>query len=87
MHRGTDWPGLTFGYVVYEGAATQLSAERPVCAVAVNRGGTYVAAPLFRRLKGFRRIFSRFDKLDVVFAFSHPLRELIIEALKSVNTP
>jgi transposase len=22
---------------------------------------------LFRRLKGFRRIFSRFDKLDVVF--------------------
>ena len=24
---------------------------------------------LFRRLKGFRRIFSRFDKLDVVFAF------------------
>lgn len=24
---------------------------------------------LFRRLKGFRRIFSRFDKLDVVFTF------------------
>lgn len=24
---------------------------------------------LFRRLKGFRRIFSRFDKLDVVFSF------------------
>ena len=24
---------------------------------------------LFRRLKGFCRIFSRFDKLDVVFAF------------------
>jgi len=24
---------------------------------------------LFRRLKGFRRIFSRFDKLDVVFRF------------------
>jgi transposase len=23
---------------------------------------------LFRRLKGFRRIFSRFDKLDVMFA-------------------
>jgi transposase len=29
---------------------------------------------LFRRLKGFRRIFSRFDKLDVVFTFLHPLR-------------
>jgi len=27
---------------------------------------------LFRRLKGFRRIFSRFDKLDVIFmAFIH----------------
>ena len=27
---------------------------------------------LFRRLKGFRRIFSRFDKLDVMFlAFIH----------------
>ena len=24
---------------------------------------------LFRRLKGFRRIFSRFDKLDVMFMF------------------
>ena len=24
---------------------------------------------LFRRLKGFRRIFSRFDKLDVMFTF------------------
>ena len=24
---------------------------------------------LFRRLKGFRRIFSRFDKLDVIFKF------------------
>lgn len=22
---------------------------------------------LFRRLKGFRRIFSRFDKLDIIF--------------------
>ncbi len=24
---------------------------------------------LFRRLKGFRRIFSRFDKLDIIFTF------------------
>jgi len=44
---------------------------------------------LFRRLKGFRRIFSRFDKLDVVFlAFLH--FALIVEALRylvSVNTP
>jgi transposase len=44
---------------------------------------------LFRRLKGFRRIFSRFDKLDVIFlAFLY--FALIVEALRylvSVNTP
>jgi transposase len=36
---------------------------------------------LFRRLKGFRRIFSRFDKLDVVFTF-FIFFALIIESLK-----
>jgi len=41
---------------------------------------------LFRRLKGFRRIFSRFDKLDVVFAFFIHFA-LITDALNSVNTP
>jgi transposase len=36
---------------------------------------------LFRRLKGFRRIFSRFDKLDLLFiAFIY--FALIIEALR-----
>jgi len=36
---------------------------------------------LFRRLKGFRRIFSRFEKLDVMFVgFIH--FALIIEALR-----
>jgi transposase len=36
---------------------------------------------LFRRLKGFRRIFSRFDKLDAVFlAFIY--FAFIIEALR-----
>lgn len=44
---------------------------------------------LFRRLKGFRRIFSRFDKLDLVFlAFLH--FALIVETLRylfSVNIP
>ena len=29
---------------------------------------------LFRRLKGFRRIFSRCDKLDVMFTAFNPLR-------------
>jgi len=36
---------------------------------------------LFRRLKGFRRIFSRFDKLDVMFtAFIH--FALIVESMR-----
>jgi transposase len=36
---------------------------------------------LFRRLKGFRRVFSRYDKLDVMFAaFVH--FALIAEALR-----
>lgn len=41
---------------------------------------------LFRRLKGFRRIFSRFDKLDVVFMFFIYFA-LIVDTLVSVNTP
>ena len=42
---------------------------------------------LFRRLKGYRRIFSRLEKLDVMFAgFIH--FALIVEALRCcVNTP
>ena len=41
---------------------------------------------LFRRLKGFRRIFSRFEKLDVMLiGFIH--FALIFEAMRSVNTP
>jgi transposase len=36
---------------------------------------------LFRRLKGFRRIFSRFEKLDVLFlGFLH--FALIVEAIR-----
>ncbi len=41
---------------------------------------------LFRRLKGFRRIFTRFDKLDVVFMFFIHFA-LIVQALNSVNRP
>lgn len=39
---------------------------------------------LFRRLKGFRRIFSRFDKLDCVFMFFIHFA-LITDAIVSVN--
>jgi transposase len=38
---------------------------------------------LFRRLKGFRRIFSRFEKLDVVFTAFLSFA-LIVEALRLV---
>jgi transposase len=41
---------------------------------------------LFRRLKAFRRIFSRFEKLDVMFvAFIHIA--LIFDGLVYLNTP
>ena len=41
---------------------------------------------LFRRRKGFRRIFLCFDKLDGGGIFFLPFA-LILEARKSVNTP
>ena len=41
---------------------------------------------LFRRLKGFRRVFSRFDKLDALFT-GFILSALIFDTLRSVNTP
>ncbi len=41
---------------------------------------------LFCRLKGFRRIFSRFDKLDAVFRFFINFA-LIVDRLISVNRP
>ena len=41
---------------------------------------------LFRRLKRFRRVFSRFDKLDALFP-GFILSALIYDALSSVNTP
>jgi transposase len=41
---------------------------------------------LFHRLKGFHRIFSRFDKLDVIFVFFIYFA-LITDSLISVNRP
>jgi transposase len=42
---------------------------------------------LFRRLKGYRRVFCRFDKLDALFV-GFIVFALIVEALRiSVNTP
>ena len=41
---------------------------------------------LFRRLKGFRRIFSRFEKLDAIL-LGFVTFVLIVDVLLSVNTP
>jgi hypothetical protein len=41
---------------------------------------------LFRRLKGLRRIFSRFEKLDVMF-LGFVSFTLIAKALRCVNAP
>jgi transposase len=42
---------------------------------------------LFRRLKGYRRVFCRYDKLDVLF-LGFIVLALIVEALRfSVNRP
>jgi transposase len=42
---------------------------------------------LFRRIKSYRRVFSRFDKLDALFA-GFLVFALIVEALRvSVNRP
>ena len=41
---------------------------------------------LFRRLKGYRRVFTRYDKLDVIFLAFITLA-LIHDTLRSVNTP
>ena len=79
----------------YEGNETRQlaldSASFPWCRrirVASNPGGSKGLISTaqrdratFRRLKGFRRIFSRFDKLDLVFiAFIY--FALIVEALR-----
>ena len=41
---------------------------------------------LFRRLKGSRRVFTRYDKLDALY-LGFILFAIIFDALRSVNTP
>ena len=41
---------------------------------------------LFRRLKAYRRVFTRYDKLDVLF-LAFITFALIHDTLRSVNTP
>jgi len=39
-----------------------------------------------RWLKGFRRVFSRYDRVDVIF-LGFIVLALVVDALRSVNTP
>ena len=39
---------------------------------------------LFRRLKGYRRVFTRYDKLDVVY-LGFVMFAIIFDVLRSVN--
>ena len=41
---------------------------------------------LFRRLKGYRRVFTRYDKLDVVY-LGFVMFAIIFDVLRSVNRP
>ena len=41
---------------------------------------------LFRRLKGYRRVFTRYDKLEVVY-LGFVMFAIIFDILRSVNTP
>ena len=58
-----------------------LGITTALCIAAANE-----VERLFRRLKGFRRIFSRFDKLDVMFTAFIQLR-LSSKLSGSVNRP
>jgi transposase len=94
---GSDWDGLPLVMDrAYEDNATrQLTLDfgwHPVVPPKVNRlhPWEYDRAlykkrneieRLFRRLKGFRRIFSRFEKLDVIF-LGFVQFALIAEALR-----
>ncbi len=85
----------------YEGDETrQLAADlgyKPVIPPKNNRKQPWVydqqiykrrneVERLFRRLKGYRRVFTRYDKLDIMFLTFITLA-LIHDNLRSVNTP
>jgi len=73
-----NWPLISAGFRLCRRHATPVEPwefDR-----ALYRRRNHVER-LFRRLKGFRRIFSRFDKLDVMFlGFLH--FALSVEALR-----
>ena len=76
--RHANWLWISDGFGVVPPKRTRLEPWKYDRALYRRRNEI---ERLFRRLKGFRRIFSRFDKLDVMFlAFLH--FALIVEALR-----
>jgi len=73
------------GYTPVVPPNPQRSAPWPLDRVVYRRRNQIER--LFRRLKAYRRVFCRFDKLDVLF-LGFIVLALIVEALRvSVNTP
>ena len=100
MDRPSNRPALVMDRACEDDETRRLAADlgfRPVAPPKSNRVApwgcgreTYrrrnEAERLFRRLEGFRRVFSRFDRLDVMF-LGFTVFALVIDALRSVNKP
>ena len=100
MKKPTGDPALVMDRAYEDNATRQLALElgfSPVVPPKSNRLNPWEydrelykrrneVERLFRRLKGFRRIFSRFEKLDVIY-LGFVTFVLIVDALLSVNTP
>jgi transposase len=69
------------GFGVHAGGAAQVQPLGPVDVQQAWYRRRNEIERLFRRLKGFRRIFSRFDKLDVMF-MGFLCFVLIVEAIR-----
>ena len=100
MEKPSGAPALVMGRAYEDNATRQLALElgcSPVVPPKSNRLNPWEydremykrrneAERLFRRLKGYRRIFSRFEKLDIIY-LGFVTFVLIADALLSVNTP
>ena len=101
MKKPTGDPALVMDRAYEDNATRQLALElgfSPVVPPKSNRLNPWEydrelykrlqrsGAPCFRRLKGFRRIFSRFEKLDVIY-LGFVTFVLIVEALEVLTRP
>ena len=95
MEKPSDFPALVMDRAYEDDATRQLALDLgfvPVVPPKSNRVDPWEydremykrrneVERLFRRLKGFRRIFSRFEKLDIIF-LGFIVFALIVDALK-----